>query len=386
MAKTRFKKKGLLSTIIVLALLGYTLFNVLYYLSTTKEERALKKLNYSEEAISLIVENKLDKYLINNNLYSKTLDVALTEGNYEESLLDEYIALPYKDYDDYITQLNELYNIGYKRKDIESVFKNFDEEKIDIIIDKKQIIKNLANLIENDYFHFDNLDRYENYQSKNPTFEPNKVVSYVNMHLDYPFYEKTIDALNQDDLLVIANKYYKLSSNFKPKDLVTIDKKDSYNNYTFQIKAIVKEKFNEINNDMAKEGLSLLVKSAYRSYQTQVDLYNDYVRDNGKTRADAYSARAGHSEHQTGLAIDVCARNSCSYGSFVGTKEYKWMLQNAHKYGFILRYPENKTYLTGYGFESWHYRYVGVEVAKYIYDNDLTFDEYHAMKTYGKGQ
>lgn len=322
--------------------------------------------------------------MINNKLYSKTLDIALIKGTFEDDLLDEYLALPYKNYDAYISQLNKLYNIGYKREDVETIINNLDEEKINIIIGKKHTIKNLSSLIVDEYFSFDNLDRYETYQSKNPTYDPKKVISYVNMYLDYPFYEKDIDSPNQDDLLVIANKYYKLSSNFKPKDLVTFDKKDSYNNYTFQIKAIVKEKFNEINKDMAKEGLGLLIKSAYRSYQTQVDLYNDYVKTNGKTNADAYSARAGHSEHQTGLAIDVCARSSCAYGTFVETNEYKWMLNNAHKYGFILRYPENKTHITGYGFESWHYRYVGEEVAKYIYENELIFDEYYAMKKYKK--
>jgi D-alanyl-D-alanine carboxypeptidase len=200
------------------------------------------------------------------------------------------------------------------------------------------------------------------------------------MYLDYPYYEHDINVTSTgNDLLIIANKYYKLGSSYVPKDLVKIDAKDSYGNNTFQVVSIVKEKFNKMNADMKKAGLGLLVKSGYRSYQTQVGLYNDYVKANGKAAADTFSARAGYSEHQTGLAIDVCASKSCAYSTFESTDEYKWMKNNSYKYGFILRYPSDKTDITGYKFESWHYRYVGEDVAKYIYDHNLIFDEYYAM-------
>ena len=94
--------------------------------------------------------------------------------------------------------------------------------------------------------------------------------------------------------------------------------------------------------------------------------------------ADKYTARPGYSEHQTGLAIDV-KDGSGQYAFFKNSDEYKWMKDNAHKYGFILRYPEGKEHITGFSFEAWHYRYVGVDVATFIYENDLTFDEYHMM-------
>ena len=116
--------------------------------------------------------------------------------------------------------------------------------------------------------------------------------------------------------------------------------------------------------------------SAYRSYTNQETLYNRYVQKDGSIKADTYSARPGHSEHQTGLAVDV-HNTVLPYTSFDKTNEFTWMKENAHKYGFILRYPKDKTNITGYDYEPWHNRYIGVEHATYIYENNITFDEYY---------
>ena len=115
----------------------------------------------------------------------------------------------------------------------------------------------------------------------------------------------------------------------------------------------------------AETGRQMQVQSAYRSYSVQVNVYNGWVASLGQEGADLTSARPGHSEHQTGLAVDisavpaVCALDQC----FADTPEGKWLKKNAHKWGFILRYPNGKTKITGYEFEPWHYRYVGVELA-----------------------
>ena len=123
-----------------------------------------------------------------------------------------------------------------------------------------------------------------------------------------------------------------------------------------------------------KEGLSLLCVSAYRTEDYQRGLYNSRVNSAGKEYADSYSARPGHSEHQTGLAVDI---NSTS-GTFEYTDEFKWMVKHGHEYGFILRYPKGKEWITGYAYEPWHYRYVGEEVAKIIHDENITYEEYYA--------
>src|SRR5690606_25707577 len=122
----------------------------------------------------------------------------------------------------------------------------------------------------------------------------------------------------------------------------------------------------------------------YRSYSYQSNLYNRYVRSHGKTEADRFSARPGHSEHQTGLAFDFGGKNQAHWleKSFEGTKEGKWLLANAHKYGFILRYPKGKEKITGYIYEPWHYRYVGSKKASEIKNSKLTMEEY--FKVSGK--
>ena len=126
-----------------------------------------------------------------------------------------------------------------------------------------------------------------------------------------------------------------------------------------------------------EQGYTINVSSAYRSYEYQKGLYDNYVEKDGVELADTYSARPGFSEHQTGLVVDI-DNGTVDYNNFESTEEFKWMQENAQNYGFILRYPKNKECITGYNYESWHYRYVGKQIATFIKNNNLTYDEYYA--------
>lgn len=381
--KNTKKLRGLLPLLIIIIILIYFTPKVFYYLTSSEEERALKKLNYNNETIELIINNNIDEYLISNKIYSKTLEKALLNNQYEDDLLKEYIYFEYKDYDEFISYINKLNELDYERDEIKNIFDKLNKNDTKKIVDYNEKISNITQYINNEYFDIDKLDRYIAFKKKNKTYDADKIISYVNMYLDYEYYNHDINTNVNDNLLIIVNKYYKLDEDYEPSDLVKIDKDHSYGNNTYYVKSIVKDKFDTLVKDMEKEGLSIEVKSAYRSYNTQVTLYNDYVKSNGKTLADTFSARPGYSEHQTGLAIDVKTKSG-NYSTFVSSKEYKWMTKNAHKYGFILRYPEDKTNITGYGFESWHYRYVGEKVASYIYENNITYDEYYSMFIAGK--
>lgn len=121
-----------------------------------------------------------------------------------------------------------------------------------------------------------------------------------------------------------------------------------------------------------KEGLNLWVKSGYRSYYDQQYIYNNYVVRDGQEEADTYSARPGHSEHQTGLAYDM---NTNDQG-FGETPEGIWLAENCHKFGFIIRYPKEKEHITGYIYEPWHIRYLGVEKATEVYESGLCLEEF----------
>ena len=133
-----------------------------------------------------------------------------------------------------------------------------------------------------------------------------------------------------------------------------------------------KNAFDEMQNAAKNDNIKLWIASGYRSYSLQTNLYNSYVLKDGKAKADTYSARPGHSEHQTGLAMDLNIIDS----SFEGTPEAIWIEKNCYKYGFIIRYPKGKEEITGYKYEPWHVRYLGKELAEKVYNTGKTLEEY----------
>ncbi|MDD6095029.1 MAG: D-alanyl-D-alanine carboxypeptidase family protein [Clostridia bacterium] len=155
--------------------------------------------------------------------------------------------------------------------------------------------------------------------------------------------------------MLVVNKTYALPSDYNPG-----------------VDPTAQSALNQMISAAKSEGISLWIASGFRSYDRQKTLYNNYVARDGKAEADRYSARPGHSEHQTGLAFDL---NSLEQ-SFGETPEGKWIAANCWKYGFILRYPKDKEAQTGYMYEPWHVRYVGTENAKSIYNSGLCLEEY----------
>lgn len=176
-----------------------------------------------------------------------------------------------------------------------------------------------------------------------------------------------------DDILIV-NKTYYLPENYTPTDSYNSNITD---NCPTCLNKEVMSAFNQMKSDITTLNMSLWIASGYRSYKTQTYLYNNYVSRDGKQAADTYSARAGYSEHQTGLAFDVNIVNS----SFANTAEGKWLNDNCYLYGFIIRYPKGKEDVTGYTYEPWHLRYVGKELAKKLYNdgNWLTIEEYFGI-------
>ena len=130
--------------------------------------------------------------------------------------------------------------------------------------------------------------------------------------------------------------------------------------------------FDKMQAAAAAEGLNIYISSGFRSYDYQSGLYDRYVQRSGKAEADRYSARPGHSEHQTGLAFDL---NSIDM-TFADTDECAWVNEHCAEYGFIIRYPKGSESITGYMYEPWHLRYLGTENAKKVYDSGLTLEEY----------
>lgn len=225
------------------------------------------------------------------------------------------------------------------------------------------------------YYKDEYEEAYKEYREKNKDLSIEKVITNVNIGLNYDYYTHTKATKDLNTNTILVNKYNYLTEDYIPENLQTVNKK--YSSKTLQLVDYAKEAFEELSEAASKENYTVLAMSSYRSYQYQYNLYNRYVSTDGVEAADTYSARPGYSEHQTGLAVDVYNGKE-DFTNFEKTKEYNWMQDNAYKFGFILRFPKDKVLETGYQYESWHYRYVGKEIAKYIHDNNLCFEEYYA--------
>lgn len=177
------------------------------------------------------------------------------------------------------------------------------------------------------------------------------------------------------DTLVLVNKTTSLDEDYVPDDLVWVDLPGVRET---QLRKEASVALIDLFAAATAKNLSLYCCSGYRSFQTQEELYAENVKSYGQKQADLVSAKPGQSEHQTGLAMDVTAEsvNFDLTESFGQSPEGQFIKDNAHLYGFIIRYPEDKTAITGYAYEPWHLRYVGKNAATAIYQKDLTFEEY----------
>ena len=299
--------------------------------------------------------------------YSKTLEEALLNNVMIEEYIDEYINIEYLDKDNFLSNVNALLKLGYKADEINNIFKMSDKN-IDKILNSKYM--NLSEYYNISNFNADNYDRYEAYKNEKKV-DAKTSVTHVNIGVDLDPYEKTNITDKPNDYLVLVNKYNGIAKNFEPNDLV------SATGYygTVKMRKVLKEALEKLQSDIKNEiGTTLLPTTAYRNYAFQSTLYNNYVSQDGKEKADTYSARPGFSEHQTGLAVDL--KNPTLTDVRLDEKDYEWVKNNAYKYGLIVRFPKNKELLTGYQEENWHLRYVGDEAAKIIHDNDLCLEEY----------
>lgn len=187
---------------------------------------------------------------------------------------------------------------------------------------------------------------------------------------------------NGDWRLIIANKQYPLPESYK----INV----TYISGGYRLDSRIVDAYNSMISAAKQDGITLKIISGFRTYQGQTTLFNNkvnkyinqgYSREKAKELAAQYVAPPGTSEHLTGLAVDLISTNWYSYNSdlnsnFEKTKEFEWLYNNCAEFGFVLRYPKDKEAITGYSYEPWHYRYVGVEAAKEIMGNKICLEEY----------
>lgn len=307
----------------------------------------LENKGYSETEVNYILDNTSNieiKSILELNYSPDVLEI-LKSKDYNKEKLEDYLK--------YLKKEIDLENIIY-------LVNNDIDYNIDLLKQEK-------------YYKQDNLKRYIDYSQKKLSLSSKEVVSHVNSMLDYGYYKN----IKQTDLskgyLMLVNKFYRLDNDYKNNNMLAMNLTYSYTGHSAD--KLVYDYFRKMVDEALKNDIKIKNRSSYRSYYDQKYIYNNYVLEDGEENANKYSSKPGHSEHQTGLAIDIMTLDT----KFIkeDSKEYNWLINNCYKYGFILRYPKNKEHLTGYNFEPWHYRYVGIEVATYIYANNITFEEYY---------
>lgn len=280
----------------------------------------------------------------------------------------------YKEYKYHQTYEYKLLEHNYNKDEVALILNKLDDNDINKLLENVYN-ENIYKFLSEKYFIKNNLDRYIEYYKKNNKKEISKVVALVNTNRDYDLYENTKETDISKDILMLINKYNYLKEDYVPENLVKVSSSYAYQGNS--VRQDVLEAFIEMAASAKNEDIVLVINSSYRSYKDQDAIWKYRKNNYGQEKADQYAARAGHSEHQSGLAIDIAQYNS-KEDDFENTEAFTWLQNNAHKYGFILRFKKDAEDITGYAYESWHYRYVGVEVATKIHDENITFDEYYA--------
>ncbi len=323
------------------------------------ETSKLKKLGYDKETIAAIREQKLAKTLIDNQWYSDYLASCLKSKTVNTDYLELYTVIEgekYLDDTDFL-MVNRLRDKGYEEDQILNLYKNLR------FVELTPLLVYDYQLIEQNYID-DCLSHPENSRS-----------SFTLTNSYYTPYENTLPA-DSTDKSMLVNKTYYLDSSYKPADLSDLSVQCGASGTKLAKEAAdAMEKWAAGGREM---GVAFYAVSSYRSYESQQTLYENYVLAHGKEQADRESARAGFSEHQTGLTVDVTATGD-EDKDFSETSAFLWASTNCADYGWILRYPDGKEDITGYEYESWHYRYLGVELAQAVTKTGMTYDEFWCL-------
>ena len=343
--------------IVGIILLGLLIF-LLFFFNMNKDisfEDELRNYGYSDYEVATILEKVPSEYYddVLELGYNKSLINILSSSDYKAFKFNDYMSYYLKNKDANINDIITIVNSDYD-------LMNYPASSL------------LASLVKEKYYINAKVARYLDYGNSH-NLDSKTIISIVNSNADLGFYNTIYESNLNDGNLILVNKFYRLKNDYVPSDLVNLS--GQYNRgVNNKLRKEAAEAFMKMVDAARLDNIIIYNSSTWRSYDYQANLYNRYIQRDGKEAADKYSARPGHSEHQTGLSLDI---NSIG-DEFEGTDEAIWLKNNAYKYGFILRFPKGMENITGYKYEPWHYRYVGIDAAKIIYEDDITLEEYYA--------
>ena len=257
---------------------------------------------------------------------------------------------------------HKLTKLGYDKETSKKIVEMNKSDKVLSIGYNEKIL----DIMTSKYYIDKNLENYLNYYENNKNKTIDDVIAIVNVHADNEFYSLKLKTDTDLGNAMLVNKYYSLDESYEP-ELVSVKNWYAYGDQ--KVTEEVYDNYIRMFEAAEDENIKLIINDSYRSYEEQKETHKLY--------GDTIAARPGSSEHNTGLSIDIITYGADA-DNFDKTEAFRWLSKNAHKYGFILRYPKDKEYLTGYDYESWHYRYLGVDLATKVYESGLTYEEYYA--------
>lgn len=340
---------------------------------------------YSFHDAGLLIKSKngdITDYLkLDETINMEDWEEVENEGHFYDYYLlkkimkDEAAVVTYIDgfYDIY----PELEELGYDMDTCRKFMDSVSVSEFRLLADKEIEYEDAKEYIDIDYCVIRDIEEYIESGEDNPEDAILKV-SYPQIDSRKEADRTYIINNPEQSKSVLVKEGFKLKQNYEPKDLVEVDILYAYDTPTPKLRKEAAKALEKMAKAAEKKELYLAVKSSYRSYDDQDELYNAYIKEYGYAYTKQYCSVPGYSEHQMGVSVDLTSLSVLNgyYGTFGETDEYEWCVKNAYKYGFILRYPEKDSDLTGTANEPWHFRYVGKEIAEEMHEDKMTLEEY----------
>lgn len=386
-SRIRWDRIGMITGVVVIIL------GIVVWLNLSRIQLMFKGYSFGEQNEILSLESKAVDEILSHDKMEKISEWIVASSNYQYyDEYDKYLSL-HKDikvktvvetidtiYNDYVPKLTTL---KYTDKQIWEILKTASVNDVKHIVEKEYTYSQIEPFMKVKGFVFSDIDEYMK------VYAEKKNYNYAVLITTYPFIisshdvDKSYTIQNTDDISILVKKGFYLPDSYEPKDLVTPNMPVEASCDNPKLRKEAANALVEMYNAAKKEGYHLVINSAYRSYTTQKQTYDEYFKKYDPVTAATLVALPGASEHQTGLSVDLTCQaviddklNGITNSKFGYKPDYKWCVANSYKYGYILRFEEDKADITGIANEPWHFRYVGKEVAKEIFNNGWTLEEY----------
>lgn len=264
--------------------------------------------------------------------------------------------------------------VGYKEDEVKTIKDKLNNGEIDNLMELKYD-KNIVKFMNEKYFIYKNLSKYLEYKKDNKLESYTNIVTIINTEANIDWFDNTKETDISKKELMLVNRLYGLSKDYEPDDIIDVPSQYAYTGV--KISNSIMDNIVALIDAASDEGYAFVLADGYRSYSEQESIFERYKNAYGYSEADRIAARAGHSEYQTGISFTIVPLYK-EYDKPKESLEYKWLSDNAYRYGFIFRFPEDKTDITGFEASTWRLRYVGSEAANIIKSENICFEEYYA--------